>query len=1470
MNIPVVEALRTNLFPSQVVPLSSLFTVSGLGPTDTITSYQLSEEGPQAGEFFFATPTVADLNLLFQLQIGQTIEITQQQLDRISYQAFAGTASETFTIAASVDDIEFSLPSTNFISSGNTPPRVEAVPSAVGINQRISFNELFVGEDVESEIDFFRIRDNGVRQVNGQDVSGFFVFQGQRLAANTFHVIDFEDIGQLSYQGAGLASSETFTIQASDGILTSPLTTQGIATGNTRPVVTPRANRVIAEQRIPAAELFNFNDADGDEIVSLFIADQNNSFDSGFFELNGVAQPADQVFQIAGNELPGLFFVGAENGPAIDTIRIQAFDGSTFSTVTQVQATTSAPPVITGSNLPITAGTSVNASQLFNVFDADGDTPQVFFFVDRSSNADGGFFVLDGVRQESGRFFRVSADQLGDLVYQSADTSQFEQVGVQIFDGFEFSEITDITVGSTSSPIVTGTDGSVRPFALIDVAPLVDFTDPDGQPAVSFRIRDQFQSGNTGRFELDGSIFPQGTTFEVTAAELERLQYRGGAFGSFTESITIQGSDGQALSALSTFNITTVQNAEAPDVVPQNLNALIGSVIDARSLFTASDAGGDPIETVSFIDTGVGSINNAGVFVDNTGFFTIDGVRQPAGQTIEVDFELINEGRVQYQVASIALQERFLIGAFDGTNRSSLVTGISNSIVRPTVEVIENDLSFGTLERQPIASLLNVAGANAVRFQVFDENSATESGRLELDGAFLPQGVLHTLTAAEFNRLQVVGAIVDQGRQLDPILVRAENTQSGFSEFVRINVNTDPGLSFNRLEERSGEGISRFRGEAEGDPTIITYSFLDGGNQNANFNRGQPLLSSALPIYLASGFPSPPFQNGIGNEAEQTRALNAFQRESIREGLELVETFANVNFVEVPYENTGSEAQIVYGAFNFTRATGGAIPGTVTVNGPTAVQVDPATVPFTSTLFSANAVIPTLDDAGNQIFVEVFDENGNPAFNPVLDAAGNPTFTTVNNGFGNPVIFSVFDPDADPTTFVSGNPLFPAGDNALITPVVTVANDPAGNPIGTANLFTPQFDQFGNAVLDENGVQELIPYTFTSIPVTDAAGNPVLDAMGLQLFTPVVNPRFSLAFDGRSGSGSDVFFDINDVDPNSFTATDAGGQFFTSVLSSTLTALGVNNPNDLSIFADFDTNTLFSAGNQFNNPLPVFNNNLGLNSPASLPLYDVAVLQALYGANEDFNTDNNQYRFNTPLRQTLFDGGGSDAINFTTSTVDESIDLRQGTFSTILGIDNALRISYGTVIENARGGSGDDLFQGNETANFLFGNGGDDTFIGAGGNDVLRGGNGDDIYQWNFGDGRDLIIEQNTLVNTVTQPNLVESNVDILEVRDPTGSLDSLADDLTFRRFGDDLRIDLTFNQGPGQGTVTIRDFAETNSQVERLRLFNSAGLQISEVDLTSIFDFANTQPQRFQVTGTRLVNEGTANQAVISIATPV
>lgn len=163
---------------------------------------------------------------------------------------------------------------------------------------------------------------------------------------------------------------------------------------------------------------------------------------------------------------------------------------------------------------------------------------------------------------------------------------------------------------------------------------------------------------------------------------------------------------------------------------------------------------------------------------------------------------------------------------------------------------------------------------------------------------------------------------------------------------------------------------------------------------------------------------------------------------------------------------------------------------------------------------------------------------------------------------------------------------------------------------------------------------------------------------------------------------------------------------------------------------------------------------------------DVAALQFIYGANTKFSTGDDIYAFSpkTPFFKTIWDAGGTDTIsvsNFSTNCV---INLNEGQFSSIVvpsdalpagvaernsGIydgTNNLGIAFGAVIENAIGGTGNDLLTGNSINNFLDGGDGNDSLYGGLGNDTIFGGLG---FDWIVGGDGDDIINGNKNEDTI-------------------------------------------------------------------------------------------------------------------------
>jgi serralysin len=113
----------------------------------------------------------------------------------------------------------------------------------------------------------------------------------------------------------------------------------------------------------------------------------------------------------------------------------------------------------------------------------------------------------------------------------------------------------------------------------------------------------------------------------------------------------------------------------------------------------------------------------------------------------------------------------------------------------------------------------------------------------------------------------------------------------------------------------------------------------------------------------------------------------------------------------------------------------------------------------------------------------------------------------------------------------------------------------------------------------------------------------------------------------------------------------------------------------------------------------------------------------------DVIVDGGSSRFvdgSTPVAVTLYDSGGIDKIDLRPDQFDQSVDLRGGGISDVMGLRGNLLIAEGTVIEKFIAGAGNDRVQGNGAANRLAGQEGRDKLLGAGGKDTLLGNAGRD------------------------------------------------------------------------------------------------------------------------------------------------
>ncbi|WP_153774627.1 serralysin family metalloprotease [Pseudomonas sp. MNR3A] len=146
---------------------------------------------------------------------------------------------------------------------------------------------------------------------------------------------------------------------------------------------------------------------------------------------------------------------------------------------------------------------------------------------------------------------------------------------------------------------------------------------------------------------------------------------------------------------------------------------------------------------------------------------------------------------------------------------------------------------------------------------------------------------------------------------------------------------------------------------------------------------------------------------------------------------------------------------------------------------------------------------------------------------------------------------------------------------------------------------------------------------------------------------------------------------------------------------------------------------------------------------ASAPLMDdIAAIQKLYGANYATRSGDTVYGFNSTADRdfysatsasskvvfSVWDGGGNDTLDFSGFTQNQKINLNEASFSDVGGMIGNVSIAKGVTVENAIGGSGNDLLIGNAVANVLKGGAGNDIIYGGGGADTLWGGSGADTF----------------------------------------------------------------------------------------------------------------------------------------------
>lgn len=263
------------------------------------------------------------------------------------------------------------------------------------------------------------------------------------------------------------------------------------------------------------------------------------------------------------------------------------------------------------------------------------------------------------------------------------------------------------------------------------------------------------------------------------------------------------------------------------------------------------------------------------------------------------------------------------------------------------------------------------------------------------------------------------------------------------------------------------------------------------------------------------------------------------------------------------------------------------------------------------------------------------------------------------------------------------------------------------------------------------------------------------------------NPTAYAYLPSTHPKGGDIWFGT----AYDYTEPEVGTYDYVTILHELGHAIGLRHPEGMPARRDALEYTIMSYNSYAGQTSSTYVNEV-YGYPQTYMMYDIAALQAMYGADFGFRSSNTVYKWKPTTGATfvngvsqggpgegrnvfvtVWDGGGIDTYDLSSYSNAISINLAPGAVSitskdqrAYLGdghyargnIYNALqfRDDPRSLIERANGGSGNDLIKGNVTSNRLDGNAGSDRLYGSRGNDLLLGDSGNDKLYGGYGNDR--------------------------------------------------------------------------------------------------------------------------------------
>lgn len=523
-----------------------------------------------------------------------------------------------------------------------------------------------------------------------------------------------------------------------------------------------------------------------------------------------------------------------------------------------------AKPVVITNDKKLIIGDEVLASSLYGVFDAEGDTITKFRFQDVNGTA-GGSFYIDGAQVGDSSWFEVDAADLSKIYFHAAANLFTETINVQLYDGSAWSNIGSVDI-YTGTPNNLGPNLSVGlPTVLeneiVDIFSFISYSDPNNDPVVRYKAKDNRDNTGSasGYFVKNGVRQLQKEWFYFTASD--NVHYVA-APGKYEEGIQVRAFDGVFWTDPVNSSIKTRRNVNRP--VASNLDARVktNDLTPITDLFVASDEDGNTLKEFWFRDTHIAG----GSLVFNNQ--VIDPKTWLVVSADQLD-------QVYFQGASTTFRETLFFRVGDGKYLSNLGAAQIETVAVPELRVTHSLLDDLTTEAVGPNVTKADQGPAYTKYEVYFTSEPGSSGKFRLNGVTLAEDTLHEFTVQEFNSL-IFNSGLYETPSINNMLVRVSN-DSFWSDWERVEFRTEAEHLNSLLTNFNGTPLDWELFLPSSRPTIISYSF---------FNVYEP------------GY------EGDDVTADNFIGFDAQERAAAREWLSEIETFANVEFVEVSADST--------------------------------------------------------------------------------------------------------------------------------------------------------------------------------------------------------------------------------------------------------------------------------------------------------------------------------------------------------------------------------------------------------------------------------------------------------------------------------------------------------------------------------------------------------------------------------------